>query len=109
MKKASEVNDINVSMMDVEVSGFDCAAARVSIVGDVLGLGTGGLLWLTGAALELVGSGTRKLGGELWNAAEEDYEKNISTLKKREKQQIKKEINKKEEQIAVLKEGLKMI
>lgn len=106
MKKASE---INVAELDQEVGYFDCAAARAGIIGDVFGIGTGGILWIAGAGMELLGSGMRSLGGELVNAGIEDYRENTNTLKKYEKQKIRKKIDKKEDEIAVLKAGLRMI
>lgn len=109
MKKMSEVNNVDVSMMDADISGLDCGIARVSIVGDVLGFATGGVLWLTGFGLEMIGAGAKLAGGKLVEASIDDYAKNEETLRKYEKQKIKKEINKKEEEITVLKAGLKMI
>jgi len=108
MKKMSEMN-VDVAMMDTDISGLDCGIARVSIIGDILGFATGGVLWLTGFGLEMVGAGAKLAGGTLVEASANDYEKNVNTLKKYEKQQINKKIDKKEEEIAVLKAGLKMI
>ena len=109
MKKFDEVNKVDVAMMDADVSGLDCGIARVSIVGDVLGFATGGVLWLTGFGLEMIGAGAKLAGGTLVEAYFDNYEQNVATIKKYEKKKINTEIEKKEDEIAVLKAGLRMI